>query len=215
MEVSGVNSIQNKIQSIEGGKTLGKEDFLNLLIKQLSYQDPLSPMDSTQFTSQLSQFSSLEQLSNINTTLNDVLSFQHSMQNASVSNLIGRTVKVAGNAAYLGHTADIGYELSDDAASVEISIYDGTGKLVVSKEAGAQSQGVNTFVWDGEDAMGNKMPEGTYTFDVHAKDGSEKDIGVSSNSSGKVTGVVFKDSSTYLVLDNGINIHLSEIQSIQ
>ncbi|MBI4848405.1 MAG: flagellar biosynthesis protein FlgD [Nitrospirae bacterium] len=214
MEVSAVNSVQSAIQTV-GGKTLGKQDFLNLLIKQLGYQDPLNPMDSTQFTSQLTQFSSLEQLSNINTTLNDVLSFQHSMQNASVANLIGRTVKVPGDGTYLGSTADIGYELSGDAATVEISVYDGSGNLVVAKKLGAQSKGENKFVWDGKDTQGNQMPEGNYTFEIQAKDVSGNDVSTAANSTGKVTGVVFEDGVTYLVLDSGRNINLSEIEAIQ
>ncbi|MBI5056939.1 MAG: hypothetical protein HZB61_10035 [Nitrospirae bacterium] len=214
MEVSGVNSIQSAIQTV-GGKTLGKQEFLNLLIKQLGYQDPLNPMDSTQFTSQLTQFSSLEQLSNINTTLNDVLSFQHSMQNASVANLIGRTVKVPGDSTYLGSTADIGYELSGDAATVEISIYDGSGNPVVTKNLGAQTKGENSFVWDGKDAQGSQMTEGNYTFEIKAKDASGNDVSTAANSTGKVTGVIFEDGVTYLALDSGRKINLSEIESIQ
>src|SRR4030066_1154126 len=135
MEVSGVNDINSTIQTVNG-KTFGKEDFMRILLKQLNYQDPLNPMDSTQFTSQLTQFSSLEQLTNINSTLDNVLAFQHSMQNASITNLIGRTIKASGDTTYLENTADVNYELSKDASSVKISIYDGAGKLVLTKETG-------------------------------------------------------------------------------
>ncbi|MBI5409062.1 MAG: flagellar biosynthesis protein FlgD [Nitrospirae bacterium] len=214
MEVSGVTNIDSKIQTI-GGKTLGKEDFMNLLIKQLSYQDPLNPMDSTQFTSQLTQFSSLEELNNINGTLEDVLAFQHSMQNAAVANMIGRTVKVEGNAAQLTDTANINYELSKDAASVKITIYDGSGKVAASKELTSQSQGENVFVWDGKDALGNQMPQGTYTYEIEAKDASGGAVSVLTNSSGVVTGVSFKEGMAYLELNNGKKINLSEILSIQ
>lgn len=214
MEISGVSNVSSKIQTV-AGKTIGKEDFMKLLIKQLSYQDPLNPMDSTQFTSQLTQFSSLEQLSNINSTLNDVLSFQHSMQNASIANLIGRTVSVIGNNTYLDNTADINYQLSRDASSVRISIYDGAGTLIVSREAGSQTEGENSFVWDGKDSLGHQMPAGTYTFEVQAKDPTGNSVAALTNSSGTVTGVDFRDGNTYLVLNGGRNINLSEIQSIQ
>ncbi|MBI5098479.1 MAG: hypothetical protein HZB30_04485 [Nitrospirae bacterium] len=213
MEVSGVNDINSKVQTV-GGKTFGKEDFMKILLKQLNYQDPLNPMDSTQFTSQLTQFSSLEQLTNINSTLDNVLAFQHSMQNASITNLIGRTIKVSGDTTYLKNTADINYELPKDAASVKISIYDGTGKLVLTKETGPQSKGDNKFIWDGKDASGNQMQEGSYTFDVKAKDASGA-VNALTNSFGMVTGVVFEDDLAYLVLNDGRNINLSEIQSIQ
>jgi flagellar basal-body rod modification protein FlgD len=214
MEISGVTNSGVKTQTA-GVQTLGKEDFMRLLLKQLSYQDPLNPMDSMQFTAQLTQFSSLEQLDNINKTLDDVLAFQHSMQNASIANLIGKTVKGTGNAAYLNNTADISYNLSGDASSVNISIYDKSGKLVASKEAGPQSEGENHFLWDGIDSFGNQEPEGTYTFEVQAKDSSGNAVSALTNSSGTVTGVVFEDGSTYLTLNGGRKVHLSEIESIQ
>ncbi|RJQ22424.1 MAG: hypothetical protein C4560_02550 [Nitrospiraceae bacterium] len=214
MEISGVSSVQSGIQSV-AGKTLGKEEFMNLLLKQLSYQDPLNPMDSTQFTSQLTQFSSLEELNTINGTLNDVLAFQHSMQNAAIANFIGRTVKVEGDSTYLNDKAEINYELAADAASVKISIYDSSGNLVATKDAGAQSKGANKFIWDGKDGQGNQMPEGTYTYEVDAKDVAGEPVSAVTNSWGQVTGVVFEDGNTYLVLDGSRNVYLSEIQAIQ
>lgn len=214
MEVSGVSDINSTIQTVNG-KTFGKEDFMKILLKQLNYQDPLNPMDSTQFTSQLTQFSSLEQLTNINTTLENVLAFQQSIQNASITDLIGRTVRVSGDATYLNNTADINYELSKDAASVKISIYDKAGRLAVTKEAGAQQKGNNKFVWDGKDPLGNQMPAGDYTFEVKAKDISGAVVNAVTNSFGTVTGVNFENGLSYLVLNDGRNITLSEIKSIQ
>lgn len=74
------------------GKSLGKEDFLKLLTNQLRNQDPLKPMDSTAFTAQLAQFSSLEQLFNINNGIEQMLSFQGSMNNGMAVDFIGKTV---------------------------------------------------------------------------------------------------------------------------
>ncbi|RJQ55774.1 MAG: hypothetical protein C4526_03230 [Nitrospiraceae bacterium] len=216
MEISGVtnSASASQIQSVNG-QTLGKEEFMQLLLKQLSYQDPLSPMDSMQFTAQLTEFSSLETLNNIGSTLDEVLAFQQSMQNSSIANLIGRTVKVSGDTAYLNGTADIGYNLSGDASSVSISIYDGSGRIIATKEAGPRTQGDNIFVWDGKDSSGNQMPEGVYTFDIQAKDSKDNSVAALTSSSGTVTGIVFKDGSTYLTLNGGRNVYLSEIETIQ
>jgi len=214
MEVSGVSDINSTIQNVNG-KTFGKEDFMKILLKQLNYQDPLNPMDSTQFTSQLTQFSSLEQLTNLNTTLENVLAFQQSIQNASITDLIGRTVRVEGDVTNLNNTADMNYELSKDATSVKISIYDKAGRLAVTKEAGAQQQGSNKFVWDGKDASGNQLPAGDYTFEIKAKDISGAVVNAVTNSFGTVTGVNFEDGLSYLVLNDGRNITLSEIKSIR
>ena len=77
--------------------TLGKDDFLKLFVAQLENQDPLSPMESTEFTAQLAQFSSLEQLTNANQNLEYLLMYQSSMNNAEAVNFIGNTVKASGN----------------------------------------------------------------------------------------------------------------------
>lgn len=78
--------------SAAASKTLGKEEFLKLFTNQLKYQDPLAPMDSTAFTAQLAQFSSLEQLFNINSGIEKMLSFQGSMNNGMAVDFIGMTV---------------------------------------------------------------------------------------------------------------------------
>ena len=71
-------------------KTMGKEAFLKLLITQLQYQDPMNPADSTEFTAQLAQFSSLEQLSNVNENLNTLKLYQASMNNSQAVSFIGK-----------------------------------------------------------------------------------------------------------------------------
>ncbi len=76
------------------GSTLSKDDFLKLFTLQLKYQNPLKPMDSTEFTAQLAQFSSLEQLYNMNNGLQDLLAYQGSMNNGIIAGLLGKSVKM-------------------------------------------------------------------------------------------------------------------------
>jgi len=78
-------------------KELGKEEFLQLFTAQLRAQDPLKPMDSADMTTQMAQFSSLEQLTNINTNLNNMLLYQNSLQNVSTTSMIGKQVQLASN----------------------------------------------------------------------------------------------------------------------
>jgi flagellar basal-body rod modification protein FlgD len=173
-------------------------------------------MDSTEFTVQLTQFSSLEELYNINSTLSDVLAFQHSLQNAAVANLIGKTVTASGNSIYLtADSAEIRYELLDEASSVKISIIDSTGRVVRTEELNWQSAGEQVYLWDGKDDLGNQLPEGVYTFEVEALDNTDSPVSVLTSTSGVVTGVYFEDGLTYLILDGGRNVYLSEIQSIR
>lgn len=216
MDISTIGGISSAgtSTSIPKAGALGKDDFLNLLLKQLSHQDPLNPMDSAEFTSQLTQFSSLEELTNINTTLNDVLSFQQSMQNASVANLIGKTVTVDGNTAFLSGEAGLNYELSAQAASVEITIYDGSGRVVSSKNIGSQEAGDQRYTWDGKDSSGNQLPEGSYTFQVDAVDISGNPVQALTSGAGTVTEVVFEDGLTFIMLNGGIKVNLNDIKSI-
>ncbi len=215
MDISAVSNVLNTGGGSIDEKTLGKDDFLKLFILQLSNQDPLNPMNSTEVTSQLAQFTSLEELNNVNSTLSEILAFQHSLQNTMVTNLIGKIVTTPGNTTFLTDKADISYTLSDDAASVKVSIFDETGSLVFSEDTGLQKSGDNIYVWDGQDTFGNQMSEGSYTFEIEARDSSGNPVQALTSSSGTVTGVTFKDGVTYLVLDGEKLVHLSEILSVE
>ncbi len=132
-----------------------------------------------------------------------------------VTNLIGKVAKTEGNSIYLTDSAELNYELSGNATSVKISIYDGSGDLVRSDEIGPQGTGDHSYVWDGKDASGNQMPEGPYTYEIKAQDASDEPVHVSTSTSGTIKAVTFKDGITYLMLEGGIMVNLSEIQSIE
>ncbi len=216
MNIPGVSNIDPGAGNTTVGKqSLGQDDFMNLLIKELSYQDPLNPMDSKEFTVQLTQFSSLEGINDINDNLANLLTLQQSLQNATVTNMIGKTVRVDGDSTYLNGTSAMSYDLSEDAAAVRVLITDGSGKLVRTDDAGAQNAGSNTYIWDGKDELGNQLPDGSYKFEIEAADKDGKIVGAATSSSGYVTGVTFKDGVTYLVLNGTRQVYLSEIRSIE
>lgn len=216
MDISGVSSIDASASNqVFGKQMLGQEDFMRLLLQELSYQDPLNPMDSKEFTVQLTQFSSLEGINDINNTLSDLLAYQQSMQNTAVTNMIGKTVTVGGSNTYLRGTADMSYDLAGEASSVKIMIRDGSGKVVRSDDLGAQSAGINNYVWDGKNDLGNQLNEGFYTFSVEATDLEGKSVQADTRSSGYVTGIDFDDGITYVVLDGNKRVYLSDIKSIK
>jgi len=111
---------------------LGKEDFLKLLVEQLKNQDPLNPMESTEFTAQLAQFSSLEQLTNMNESLEYSQLYQSSINNAQAVGFIGKTVKATGDSINVkdGISNQIQFDLARDAETVNIHIYDSSDNLV-------------------------------------------------------------------------------------
>ena len=213
MDISALSSFTKTSDVADTQQAMGKEDFLTLLLTQLSNQDPLNPMDSAEFTSQLSQFASLEELTNANSTLSDILGFQNSLQNTMATNLIGKEVKIPGNTASLADTADLGFTLSD-AASVKISIHNGSGTLVRTVETEAGTAGSNMYTWDGKDNNGVQLPAGTYAFYVEAQDASGNPVAAATSTSGAVAGVVYEDGITYLELEGGLITTLGQIQSV-
>jgi flagellar basal-body rod modification protein FlgD len=182
-------------------KVLNKDDFLNLLITQLQNQDPLNPTDSTEFTSQLAQFSSLEQLSNVNDNLLELKNFQASINNSQAVSLIGKTITANGN--FIKLTADdpveCNFKLADDAALVVANVYDSSGEFVKAIESPNMTAGQNSLSWDGTDKNGNRAPDGNYTFEIMAADINGKDIDATTFYTGTVDKVTFENNASFLI----------------
>ena len=226
MQIDGVNSIDvNASTPAYGRQVLGQDDFMRLLLEELSHQDPLNPMSSKEFTVQMTQFSMLEGINNmtasmagiddVNISLQNLLSYQQSMQNATVTNMIGKTVKMDGSFSYLSETAAMNYDLSEDAETVKIIIKNAAGEAVYAEDLGPQASGSNKYIWDGTDSSGEKLAEGTYSFDIEARNNSGKLVPAETHSSGHVTGVTYEDGLAYLVLDNSTKVNVSDIKTIE
>jgi flagellar basal-body rod modification protein FlgD len=194
--------------------TIGKDDFLRLFTTQLKYQNPLKPMDSTEFTSQLAQFSSLEQLVNIGDKLGSILSYQGSLNNAFATNLMGKMVKTEGNHVHLKGSAAISYEVSQNVGKMTLNINSSSGDVVRTIEFGKQPAGGGKYTWDGTDNNGNPLPDGPYTMEFTAADAKGNSVPVSTETLSMVTGISFKDGITYLVLDNDTRVSLGKIKEI-
>jgi len=183
---------------------MGKDDFLNLLITQLQNQDPLNPTDSTEFTAQLAQFSSLEQLGNVNENLTELKHFQASINNSQAVALIGKAITAAGNSIQLTDDGAVqcDFSLDGDAAVVVANIYDSTGKFVADFESRNLSEGQHALFWDGLDNQGNRMANGNYTFEILAADAKGRDIRSTTFFSGTVERVTFENDTSYLMSGN-------------
>jgi len=211
-EISATGAVDREIK-----KTLGQEDFMRLLVTQLKYQDPLKPMEHTEFISQLSQFSSLDQLFSINNGIKNLTDTQGDINSKQAVSFIGKEVKVSGNRLFLGDdrkSTGIGYQLNDDAYDVVIRIFSKDGKPVQSIEPGSQGAGFHSVNWDGKDYSGNIMSSGEYSFAVSAKDINGKEIEVISNVVGVADGVSFEGGVPYLTI-LGIKIPVSDIEEVK
>jgi flagellar basal-body rod modification protein FlgD len=189
---------------------LGKDDFLKMMVAQLKHQDPLNPMDGTAFTAQLAQFSSLEQLQNINTQLTSFTKQQQSLGNTQAVSLIGREVLAKGNTVSVdGKPVTLSYQLAKDAVSGQIRIYDANGQLVDAIPFKNQKQGMNDVTWNCP-----SWAKGSYIFDVIAMDGSGKPVGADAMLQGEVTGVNYRDGATYLSV-GGREIGFGDVVSVK
>ena len=205
--------------SLTNGTAMGKEDFLKLMLAQLQNQDPLSPMEGTEFASQLAQFTSLEQLMNLNdsmdTSINANYFLSQSINNTLAATLIGKEVKLSGSTFQHNgqENTTLGYDLSAPAGNVTVKIYNEGGQLVKTIENAPKNSGDNKLIWDFSDNEGNSVPQGKYTFKVEPKDADNNLMSYSTYVLGKIDGVKFTENGTMLVV-NGAQYNLSDIMEI-
>ncbi len=202
--------------SVKRSDTLGKEDFLQLLVAQLQAQDPLSPMDAQDFSAQLAQFSALEQMTNVNQNLEALLTLQTSMTNTSALDLIGRNVDAPGNNVIheKGESHILRYSLENNASVVQVDIFDSFGNRVASVGLNDQNAGDNQVIWNGSDSSGNPLQKGIYSFRVEARTPEGNAVGASTLAEGKVTEVLFDEGQAFAIV-NGEKLLVNEITRIR
>jgi flagellar basal-body rod modification protein FlgD len=179
------------------------DTFLSLLTTQLKNQDPLSPLDSNQFTQQIVQMTGVEQQLLTNDLLKSLVSNTSNGVSTAVS-LIGKEVRAASIEAKLSNgKAEWIYDLSREANDVKIEVLDAKGKVVrtVSAEEAGRKAGDHTFTWDGKDQNGLKMADGIYSLRVTAKDTEYATVPASIYIEGLVTGVEQSNGETLLTVD--------------
>lgn len=198
---------------------LGKQDFLELLTTQLKSQDPMNPMKGQDFAAQLAQFSSLEQLLNINETLtgqstsNGLLAER--INSSMAAGFLGKEVQASGTA--LQWTGDgevpLSFDLASPASDVTVKIKDATGQPVFEQDMGSLNAGFHELAWDGTDANGNEVPRGSYTFSIEAADSNGDMVDTTPYLSGTVDRVTFGSNGPMLWV-NGKQIPLNQVRSI-
>lgn len=192
------------------------ETFLSLLTAQLKNQDPLSPVDSNQFTSQLTQMSGVEQQLLTNDLLTSLLSAQQSGGLSGAANYIGKDTTAAWSAMKLdGGQATWSYELAADAATADLEVLDGGGRVVWSGPAPDRTEGTHDFTWDGKTSAGGQLADGgVYTLKVTAKTGADETIESQTLIRGRITGVELYNGEPYLTVGNSI-LPLSTVIALQ
>ena len=201
---SGLQSLTSNFQT-----------FLSLLTTQLRNQDPLSPVDSNQFTQQLVQMSGVQQQLLTNGLLTSLVG-QGQNGLASGASYIGKTVQAQSATATLtGHQANWTYQLASNAASAQLEIDDAAGNAVWSGPAPAMTAGAHSFSWNGRNASGAQLPDGgVYTLKVAAANSANAAVGAQVLVSGAVTGVQLINNAPYLSIGSSI-VPLADVVGVE
>lgn len=187
--------------------------FLTLLTTQLRNQDPISPLDTNQFTQQLVSFSQVEQAINANDKLANLVSLQATDQTISALPLVGHTIEYADNkGALVNGKATFGYTLPSTAANANIVITDANGRTVFQTPA-ETTGGFHSFTWDGTSLDGSKATDGVYTFNVAAAATDKSTIQATLSAYGTVSSVNVSNGTASLNI-GGVTEALSKIKSI-
>jgi len=185
---------------------LGMDQFLKLFIAQIQHQDPLNPLDSAEFTAQLAQFTSVEQLYGMNARLADIEeALNGQSEQRDDLGYIGKTVKADDNTMRVDNgTVQSGSYTIDGSGYVTIDVYDSQGQIVRTFYEGFEDKGEHDVNWDGRDDTGTFVGDGTYTFEITARD--ENGFYIPSNTyiSGEVTGITYQNGQSYLMIGDRI-----------
>jgi len=214
--VSGVPSNDPNSQAASSQQQLNEDlnQFLTLLITQLENQDPLEPLDTNEFTSQLVQFASVEQQIQQNANIEQLIALQSANLVSDMVNFIGTTIEASGQVVPLENdNAEFSYTLENNANSTTISLRNEAG-LTVFTTQGELSAGKHNYVWDGKDGNGIKQPDGAYTVTVSSQDHEGNLLNVDNSIFGRITSAGAENGTVTLFMGN-IPTTMNEILAIK
>jgi flagellar basal-body rod modification protein FlgD len=200
-QLAGASSSATSSQKTSNKAELGRDQFLKLLITQLKNQDPLNPMESVEFTSQLAQFSSLEQLFSVGDSLQAIKTSLQLQEGDQMVQYIGKKVVSKGDTLTVqgGEPGSATFRLDDDA-EVSVSVYSPAGALIRRLSMGWQKKGDCQVPWDGRDQSGKAVSDGDYSFQVEAVNAEGSSVSSQTYVTGEVTGVRHENGKSFLLL---------------
>ena len=189
------------------------QSFLQLLTTQLQNQNPLSPLDTNQFTQQLVEFAGVQQQINTNDSLASLVSLQQTAQSSQALQFVGKTAVVAGSTAAL-ISSEAAWQLNVPTAStVNISIANSSGQTVYTNTFQANAGNNQTFAWNGLGTDGTQNADGNYTLTATAKDSGGSTVAIATSVEGVVSSVDLTQSPPLLTID-GQTFTVNQVESI-
>ncbi len=223
---SSLNQTNNEFNtalSKQKGSSLDKDSFMLLLVTQFKYQDPLNPMDDKEFIAQMAQFSSLEQLMNLNTSMESLTTATNNQQMINATSYIGKQVTISGNS--IGKTTDettkettitrFRYSPAANTAGGTITVRDADNNAVYVEELSAKNKGTTyEFLWNGKNTDGTVAGDGVYTVNLVLRDSNGDAVLSDQVVDAKVTGVVTDSGVVYLGLEGGQLMPLANVRQV-
>jgi flagellar basal-body rod modification protein FlgD len=199
-----------------GSDKLDKDAFMKLMLAQMKNQDPTNPLKSHEMAAQLAQFSGLEQMQNINTTLTELLKAQKPTESFQALNFIGKAV--SGDSARVSRmkgdkSHDFNFTLPDDAKDIDIKVRNTEGEIIRNVTLHDMKKGENKFQWNGQNDAGASVPVGDYQFMIEAKGSNGKKLFVQTDFSGIISGVSYTNEGPVLMVGNQ-SVKLKDVRRI-
>jgi flagellar basal-body rod modification protein FlgD len=199
---------------LAGKATLGKDDFLRILVTQLRNQDPLNPMEGTEFATQLAQFSSVEQLIQMGEAMTAstaaTTELKLTAQTTLGASMVGRDVILNGAKVTVteGEPTRVAFDLDGAADDVTVRILDAKGKALVTEDLGAAGTGRRIVTLDTGD-----LAEGTYTYEVVATNAAKQAVTATPFTLGRVDGMAFNGGTIALRI-NGTLVPMLDVVEV-
>ncbi len=212
---SGKDSGGHKVRRAHN--TLDKDDFLKLMLTQMKNQDPMNPMQSHEMAAQLAQFTSLEQLFNVNKNLENLGTKQDPLAKFEALNFLGKSIRADSRQIFHGageSANELRFNLGGDATSVKIKISDEMGQPIKEIETGGMNKGLGKIVWNGTDSHDHEVKAGKYSFSVEAVNGAGAKITVQTETMGTITGINYAPEGTLLMVGDQ-KVRLQDVQKIE
>jgi flagellar basal-body rod modification protein FlgD len=200
-----------------GNNQLDKDAFLKLMLTQMKNQDPTNPQPTHEMAAQLAQFTSLEQLNNINSTLGEMKNASSPSTNYQALALIGK--KVSGDSAKLTRASgdtkhSFNFDLMADAQKVNVVIKDAGGNIVRKMEMPALKKGQNSVEWNGIGDDGMPARAGEYKFSIDAKNSTGAKVYAKTSFEGRITGLNYGPGGPVLLVGDQ-TIKMTDVKKIE
>lgn len=215
-EISDPNYVDPKKLRKVGSNELSKDAFMKLMLTQMKNQDPTNPLQSHEMAAQLAQFTSLEQLQNMNMNIEKLVGAQQPQEKFQALSMIGKSIK--SDSSFISHAEgvkdhDIRFELNSDAKDVEVIVRDAEGKDVRKYSFHNLKKGMNSVSWNARNDEGYEARPGDFRVFITAKDDTGRSVQAKTDISGKITGVNLTAQGPVLMVGSQ-SVKLSDVKQI-